>query len=365
MRVLVTGHDGYIGSVLAPLLREAGHDVVGLDTFFYEGCDFGDAPSLEPALRMDVRDVEPVMLEGYDAVVHLAALSNDPLGDLDPSWTYAINLEGTTALARAAKEAGVPRFVFASSCSMYGTAGDDSPIGEDAPLQPLTAYAESKVRAEEALGELAGGGFAPVSMRNATVYGVAPRLRLDVVLNNLVAWAHTTGAIRLLSDGMSWRPLVHVRDVGRVALAILEASAEDVSGQAYNIGSAEQTYRIRDLADVVYRRLPRCEVTYAADASPDPRSYRVDFSKFATAFPKYEFEYTPERGVDELARAYEQVGLSLDELEAGERYLRLGRLKRLLADGSLDDSLRWRASPPQRSVESVAATAEPVPATDG
>src|SRR5262245_48975460 len=223
MKILVTGHDGYIGSVLAPLFREAEHDVVGLDSFFYEGCDFGHAPEFEPALRLDVRDVQPGMLEGFDAVVHLAALSNDPLGDLDPAWTYAINFEGTATLARAAKEAGVGRFVFASSCSMYGTAGDDVPIGEEAPLRPLTAYAESKVRAEAALRELAGDGFAPVSMRNATVYGVSPRLRLDIVLNNLVAWAHTTGTIRLLSDGMSWRPLVHVRDVARAALAILQA----------------------------------------------------------------------------------------------------------------------------------------------
>jgi nucleoside-diphosphate-sugar epimerase len=343
MKILVTGHDGYIGFVLAPLLREAGHDVVGLDTFFYEGCDFGAAPSLEPALRLDVRDVVPGVLEGFDAVVHLAALSNDPLGDLDPEWTFAINFEGTVALARAAKAAGVERFVFASSCSMYGTAGDETPIDEDAPLHPLTAYAESKVRAEEALGELAGVGFAPVSMRNATVYGVSPRLRLDIVLNNLVAWAHTTGAIRLLSDGMSWRPLVHVHDVARAALAIVDAPPERVGGRAFNIGSAEQTYRIRDLADVVHRRLPRCEVTYAVDASPDPRSYRVDFSRFASTFPDFEFAYSAERGVDELVAAYERVGLTREEFE-GHRYLRLGQLKRLLDKGSLDDSLRWRTS---------------------
>ena len=364
MRVLVTGHDGYIGSVLAPMLCEARHDVVGLDTFFYEGCDFGEAPRLEPALRLDIRDVGPGRLEGFDAVVHLAALSNDPLGDLDPAWTYAINFEGTTSLARAAREAGVSRFIFASSCSMYGTAGDDTPLREDAPLRPLTAYAASKVRAEEALGELAGNGFAPVSMRNATVYGVSPRLRLDIVLNNLVAWAHTTGSIRLLSDGMSWRPLVHVRDVARAALAILEAPLEDISGQAFNIGSPEQTYRIRELAEVVHRRLPRCEVTYADDASSDPRSYRVDFSKFASAFPDCAFAYSPERGVDELASAYEHVGLTRDELEAGDRYLRLGRLRRLLDDGSLDDSLRWRVDfEHERSLQAAAAAGESLPSS--
>ena len=206
MKVLVTGHHGYIGTVLAPMLRDAGHDVVGLDTFFYRGCDFGDDTEFAPALSLDVRDVTPAELEGFDAIVHLAALSNDPIGDLNSRWTYEINLDGSVALGRAAKEAGVRRFVFASSCSMYGASDGDDVLDERAALRPLTPYAESKVRAEEALRELADGGFAPVSMRNATVYGASPRLRLDVVLNNLVAWAHTTGAIRLQSDGWSWRP---------------------------------------------------------------------------------------------------------------------------------------------------------------
>ena len=216
MRVLVTGHHGYIGSVLAPYLAEAGHDVAGLDTGFYRGCDFGvDASPVEGRLA-DVRDVTPADLSGFDAIVHLAALSNDPLGDLDPSLTEHINGDGTLRLARAAREAGVRRFVFASSCSMYGASGTDDALNEEAPLRPLTPYAESKVRAEEGLFALAGPDFAPVSMRNATVFGVSPRLRLDIVLNNLAAWAHTTGRIRLLSDGTAWRPLVHVRDVAKV-----------------------------------------------------------------------------------------------------------------------------------------------------
>jgi nucleoside-diphosphate-sugar epimerase len=341
MKVLLTGHDGYIGSVMAPLLARAGHDVLGLDTFFYRGCTFGDEAAFEPAMQRDIRDARNTELEGFDAIVHLAALSNDPLGDLDPEWTYAVNYSGTVSLARVAKEVGVARFVFASSCSMYGTTGEDEIVSENAPLRPITPYAESKVRAEEALRELAGDGFAPVSMRNATAYGVSPRLRLDIVLNNLVAWAHTTGAIRLLSDGMSWRPLVHIRDIARATLAILEAPDEAVSGQAFNIGSAEQNYRIRELADVVQRRLPECEVTFAADASPDPRSYRVDFSRFASTFPKCSFEYTAERGVDELASAYEQVGLTLEEFQ-GHRYIRLGQLKRLLDEDALDGGLRWR-----------------------
>jgi nucleoside-diphosphate-sugar epimerase len=342
VNVLVTGHHGYIGSVLAPMLRDAGHHVVGLDTFLYRGCDFGDETEHAPAVDLDLRDVTVSILEGFEAVVHLAALSNDPLGDLDPDWTYSVNHHGTVTLARAAKEAGVSRFVFASSCSMYGAAEGDEFLTEEAPLRPLTPYAESKVRAEEALRELAGDGFSPVSMRNATAYGASPRLRLDVVLNNLVAWAHTTGAIRLLSDGMSWRPLVHVGDIARATAALLEAPQDEIAGDAFNIGSAEQNYRIRDLAEVVERRLPECQVTFAGDASPDPRSYRVDFSKFASRFPECTFEWTAERGADELAQAYESVGLTLEEFEGG-RYTRLARLKALLDAREVGDDLRWTA----------------------
>lgn len=340
MRVLVTGHHGYLGSVLGPVLRGAGHDVVGLDTFYYRGCDFGAGDEFAPARGADVRDVSASDLEGFDAVVHLAALSNDPLGDLNSGWTYAINRDGTVALARAAKEAGVRRFVFASSCSMYGAAEGDTALDERAPLRPLTPYAESKVAAEEALRELAGDGFSPVAMRNATVYGVSPRLRLDVVLNNLVAWAHTTGAIRLQSDGTPWRPLVHVRDVARATLTLLDAPDEVVHGEAFNIGSAAQNYRIRELAEIVHERLPGCEITFAEGASPDPRSYRVDFSKFESTFPGCRLEWTAERGADELVRAYEAVGLTLEDFQ-GHRYIRLGQLKRLLDAEALDDDLRW------------------------
>jgi nucleoside-diphosphate-sugar epimerase len=225
---------------------------------------------------------------------------------------------------------------------MYGAADGDELLDEDAPLRPLTPYAESKVRAEEALRGLAGAGFSPVSMRNATAYGASPRLRLDVVLNNLVGWAHTTGAIKLLSDGMSWRPLVHIRDIARTTCALLEAPADELAGEAFNVGSAEQTYRIRDLAEVVRQQLPDCEVTFAGDASPDPRSYRVDFSKLATRFPDLEFEWTAERGVAELVEAYRAHGLTVDELE-GTRFIRLGRLKRLLESGALDSELRLSA----------------------
>jgi nucleoside-diphosphate-sugar epimerase len=344
MRVAVTGHHGYIGSVLAPLLRAAGHDIVGFDTFLYEGCDFGESDPFEPSQRLDVRDVSTDALRGFDAVVHLAALSNDPVGDLNSDWTVAINGDATVSLARAARSAGVRRFIFASSCSMYGAAEGDSALDESAPLRPLTAYAESKVAAEAGLRELAGDDFLPISMRNATVYGVSPRLRLDVVLNNLVAWADTTGSIRMQSDGTPWRPLVHVRDVARAALALLTAPAELVGGEAFNVGSADQNYRIGELAEIVQQRLPECDITYADGAGSDPRSYRVDFSKLESTLPDFHCEWGAERGADELARAFAEIGLSADDLH-GDRFLRLGRIKALLVSGSLDSRLRWTSLP--------------------
>jgi len=340
MKVLVTGHHGYIGSVLAPVLRAAGHEVVGLDTFFYAGCDFGPHDAFRPSRALDLRDVTTSDLRGFDAIVHLAALSNDPVGDLNPDWTFAINRDATVTLARAAREAEVRRFVFASSCSMYGAADGDVALDECAPLRPLTPYAESKVSAEEELRALAVEGFSPVSMRNATVYGVSPRLRLDIVLNNLVAWAHTTGAIRMQSDGTPWRPLVHVQDVARAALVLLDAPEEAVSGEAFNVGSAEQNYRIRELAEIVHDRLPECTIAFAEGAAPDPRSYRVDFSKLEATFPDFRCEWTAERGADELARAYAAADLSAGELD-GYRYIRLGQIKRLRDSGALDDDLRW------------------------
>jgi nucleoside-diphosphate-sugar epimerase len=339
MRVLVTGHHGYIGSVTAPLLADAGHDVVGLDTFYYRGCDFGRDEKV-PSIDMDVRDVRAETLAGFDAIVHLAALSNDPIGDLNPELTYAINLDGTLTAARAAKDAGVHRFVFASSCSMYGASGADDLLDENAPLRPLTPYAESKVRAEEGLWELADDDFSPVSMRNATVYGVSPRLRLDVVLNNLAAWAHTTGRVRLLSDGSAWRPLIHVRDLARATLAILEAPDDAVRGEAFNIGSKAQNYRITELAELLAAE-SGCELEFGPDASPDPRSYRADFRKLTRAFPDLRFEWDAAQGARELLTAYAAVGLSPEKFE-GRSYVRLRQLLHLLEAGRLGDDLRWR-----------------------
>jgi nucleoside-diphosphate-sugar epimerase len=344
MRILVTGSHGYIGSVLAPQLMQAGHDVTGLDTRYYDGCDFGQDITPSDTVRMDVRDVTVTDLEGFDAVVHLAALSNDPIGDLNEQWTYDINLNATLGIARAAKEAGVRRFVFASSCSMYGAADGDDLLDENAPLRPLTAYAESKVRAEEGLSGIGDQDFEVVSMRNATVYGVSPRLRLDIVLNNLAGWAHTTGRIRLLSDGRSWRPLIHVRDLSRVALTMLEAPGDVVRGQAFNVGSAEQNYLIRDLANVL-ADVTGCEVEFASDASPDPRSYRVDFSLLEQTFPSLRFEWDSRRGSEELVDAYRALPLT-SELFEGRRYVRLRQLRHLLDSGELEEGLRWTADVP-------------------
>ena len=340
MKVLVTGHHGYIGSVLAPVIAEAGHEVSGVDTFFYEGCDF--TPDMAPitSVRADVRDLGVGDLAGYDAIVHLAALSNDPLGELNEELTLDINFRATLELARNAKEAGVERFVFASSCSMYGAAAGDERVSEEAPLRPLTAYAVSKVRSEEALAELADVDFVPVFMRNATVYGSSPRLRFDVVLNNLSGWAYTTGRVRILSDGTPWRPIVHVRDVARASLAMLEAPADVVRGVAFNVGANDENYQVRNLATIVEETFPDCTIEYAEGAGPDPRSYRVDFSRLERALPDFATTWTAADGARELRDAFEQVALTAEGFQ-GDKYTRLARLRLLADEGRLDEQLHW------------------------
>jgi nucleoside-diphosphate-sugar epimerase len=343
MKILLTGHHGYIGAVTGPLLRAAGHELTGLDTFFYEGCDLREDADGLPALRLDLRDADSAALAGYDAVVHFAALSNDPLGDISPELTKEINFEATLRLAHAAKQAGVARFVLSSSCSMYGTATPENAADEQAPLKPLTAYAESKVLSEQALAELADSDFSPVFMRNATAYGVSPRLRVDLVLNNLVGWAFTTGKVRIMSDGTPWRPLVHVEDIARATLAVLEAPREVVHGEAFNVGRDEENYQVRDLAEIVQETVGDCEIEYAGSGDPDPRSYRVDFGRFARAFPKAGLRWTARDGAQEVLDAYREVNLTREQFES-DRYIRLKRLRRLLDAGKLDAELRWRGA---------------------
>jgi nucleoside-diphosphate-sugar epimerase len=340
MRVLVTGSHGYIGSVLAPFFAEAGHDVVGLDTRYYRGCDFGDELGPVRSLDLDIRDLTETDLEGFDAIVHLAALSNDPLGDLDAQLTAEINCAATLELARCAREAGVRRFLFASSCSMYGASGSDDTLTEEAPLRPLTAYAESKVRAEEGLFAIGDPDFAPVALRNATVYGISPRLRLDVVLNNLAAWSHTTGRVRLLSDGTAWRPLIHVRDVAKVALTVLEAPEHAVSGQAINVGSNGQNYKIRELAELL-SEVTGCALEVAEGRTADDRSYRVDFSKLSSMFPALELDWDAELGSRELVDGYRQTAMTAEDFE-GDRYVRVRRLLSLIAANAVTSDLRWQ-----------------------
>ena len=342
MRILLTGCSGYVGSVARGVLQAAGHDVVGLDTCLYEGCDLPPLPAPPPPeVRRDIRDVTPADLEGIDAVVHLAALSNDPLGELDGSLTYAINHEATVRLAKLARAAGAERFVFASSCSMYGASGTAGRVDETASLAPLTAYASSKVRSEHSLSLLASDDFSPTFLRFATAYGVSPRLRLDIVLNNLVGSAVATGAVHLQSDGKAWRPLIHVEDMARACLAVLEAPREAIHGEAFNTGAPEANYLVRDLASIVAEVIPGSEVTFARGAGTDPRSYRVDFSKIASVLRSFRCSWDPPKGAASLADAYLKADMD-GALFASDRFTRLARLRSLHADGLLALDLRWR-----------------------
>ena len=342
MRVLVTGHKGYIGTVLVPLLMAAGHDVVGLDSDLYERCTFGDEAGIQdiPALKKDIRDVEASDLEGFEAVIHLAALSNDPLGDLNPELTYEINHAASVRLAELAKEMGTTRFIFSSSCSTYGAAGEDL-LNEEAAFNPVTPYGVSKVWVERDVAKLADADFSPTFLRNATAYGISPRQRFGLVLNNLVAWAFTTDRVYLKSDGTAWRPIVHVEDISRAFIAVLHAPREVTHNQAFNVGITDENYRIRDLAVIVEETVPGCRIEYAEDAGPDKRTYRVDFSKIARMLPEFKPQWDARRGAQQLYEAYQKIGLKVEDIE-GPRYMRINHIRQLLSTNRLDATLRWR-----------------------
>jgi len=340
MRVLLTGNLGYIGTVMTPMLLAEGHDVVGLDSDLYELCSFGDAFPEISQLRKDIRDIHSEELIGFDAVIHLAALSNDPLGDLNPNLTYEINHLASVRLAKMAKEAGVSRFLFSSSCSTYGAAAGEALLTEEAQFNPVTPYGHSKVLVERDVAELAGDSFSPVFLRNTTAYGVSPRLRFDVVLNNLVAHAFTRGLVYIKSDGTPWRPLIHIEDISLAFCVILKAPRAVVHNQAFNVGLTEENYQIRDLAEIVRETVPGSRVEYAPDAGPDKRSYRVDFGKIFRILPDFKPRWNARLGAQQLLEAYRRTGLCIEDFE-GPRFRRIDQIKQQIQSGRLNENLRW------------------------
>lgn len=359
MRVLVTGHNGYIGSVMVEVLARAGHDVVGVDTYLFEECTLGPERARVREIRGDVRELDVSHLHGFDAVVHLAALSNDPLGNLNPQLTYDINHRASVRLARLAREAGVGRFLFASSCSLYGVAAQDELLTEEAPFNPITPYGESKVLVERDVSRLADDRFSPVFLRNATAYGCSPRLRADVVVNSLVAYAFTTGQILIQSDGTPWRPLVHVEDISRAFLAALEAPRDLVHNRAFNVGRTQENYQIRDLAEMVLDVVPGSRVVYAPGGGPDPRCYRVNCDELGWTLSAFQPRWTVRDGIRELYEAYRANGLTYDDIEGPQsRFLRIKHIERLQASGRLDEHLHWRVWPTSPSYADCAVAAK-------
>lgn len=341
-RVLITGTDGYVGSVMAPWLQSRGYDVTGLDCGYFRDCLLFPEEHEVPTVRKDLRDITASDLAGFDAVIHLAALSNDPIGNLNSRWTHDINLAATVGLAELAKAAGVGRFVFSSSCIMYGVS-ELGVVDEESPLAPETEYARSKVEAEAALRRLAGDGFSPIFCRNGTIYGLSPRMRFDTVLNNLMGSAFTSGRVTIHSDGTPWRPVVHVRDVARAFGEVLEAPLERVHNQAFNLGADSLNHQVRELADIVAETVPGCTIAVRSDPGADQRTYKANFAKFQRTFPDFTFAWSARQGAEELYGAFRRIGLTPNDF-ADPRFTRLHWLRHLLASGAIDEDLRWARS---------------------
>lgn len=340
MRVLVTGHNGYVGTVMMPMLIKAGYDVAGLDSNLYEGSTYGqlnETPDF-PEVKKDIRDIEADDLKGFDAIIHLAGLSNDPLGDLNPDLTFEINYKASLRIATLAKKVGVKRFIFSSSCSNYG-AGVQDWLDEKSSFNPVTPYGTSKVLVEQEVSKLADNDFSPTFLRSGTAYGVSPRLRFDLVLNNLIAWAFTTGKVFLKSDGSAWRPIVHIRDMSLAFLSVLGAPLDQIHNEAFNVGRTEENYRVRDLAEIVAQTVPGSRIEYSEGAEPDKRNYRVLCDKI-TMLPEYKPRWTAKQGAKELYETYKRTGLRQEDFE-GPRYRRIDHIKQLLSSGRLDNTLRW------------------------
>lgn len=338
MKVLLTGHRGYIGSVLTPMLLERGHTVVGWDSDLYRACTFVGELAQTPTLEKDIRDVHPDDLSGFDAVIHLAGLSNDPLGDYRPSLTEDVNFKASVQLAQLAKRAGVPRFLYASSCSNYGASGSDF-LDESAAFNPVTPYGISKVNVERIVAPMADQSFSPTFLRASTAYGLSPRIRFDLVVNNLTAWAFTTSQVYLKSDGSPWRPIVHVEDIASAYIAVLEADRDLIHNEAFNVGLTTENYQIREIAALVKDIVPNSQVEFAPDAGPDLRCYRVDCNYIARRLHGFKPQWTARRGVEQLYDAYYKTGITLEDFE-GERFKRIAHIKKLIRDGELDDNLR-------------------------
>lgn len=342
MRILVTGHKGYIGTILVPMLAAEGHELAGLDSDLYGECTFGEGEKIQeiPELNKDIRDIEKSDLAGFEAVIHLAGFSNDPLGDLNPKLTYEINYEASVHLARLAKDSGVKRFIFSSSCSNYGAAGQEL-VNEESELKPVTPYGISKVQTERDVSKLASIDFSPIFPRSGTAYGVSPRLRFDLVLNNLVAWAYSTGEVHLKSDGMAWRPIIHIEDIAQAFIAMLHAPRELIHNQTFNVGFTEENYLIRQLAEIVGETVPGSQIAYAEGASRDKRCYRVDCSKIKRTLPEFKPRWNARKGAEQLYNAFQKYGLTLEEFE-GPKYKRVAHLKHMIAAKRLDETMRWK-----------------------